>query len=1795
MKQKILLLFLLPCLLGPLKVSSQICSGTLTAVWLDDFGSGTPQFAPSPSPSVTSGYTYGNSGVGSGNYAIVNVFDYYSNWHVIPEDHTPADSGGYFLVIDGNGAAPIFYETTVRNICPFTQYSFSTFAMNTDMPVFPSNQTFTFIISDTLGNQLATWDSPPISATDSPVWVPMGFSFNSGNNLALKLQARFNQTGYDDFAFDDFQFSVCGPVLSINTPVVSNTCADSIPLFGVLGSGYASPVYQWQKRDSTGTFVNIPGATGANYTDLQPGDTNVYKLIVGDGSLSCPITQSKQVTINAAKRTSILKVICTGSSFEGYNTTGIFKDTFTLANGCDSIRTLNLTVNNCTPPVDCNNWLRIPNYNTTDFVSIGDLDITGDQITVEASFAADTNYFIPSTISYDLVSKHTGPSDCNYLLRPVTAEITTDNGFVQIVACDYKPRKINHAALVYDGTTLKFYRNGFLMGSKPASGNLVNNDLITKIGNYSVGSLNGSLKGYMNEVRIWNVARTEAEIKTYMNASLPNPATQTGLVAYYQFNDLTNKQGNTTWNGILGGAATVGNPVPDCSFVADSCPTIPLNNSSIIINQYAAVTAIDPCNNRLIVDDASNFNAGDTVVIMQMKGAAIDSVNSGSFGTIASYNNAGTYEFNYVKNKTGNSIELKNTMLKQYDAANGRVQVIRVPYYQTVNLTDTLTCLPWDGSKGGVVILNSATDIKLNAPIDVSKKGFRGGQIGGGFSCNNFNDWAVSVGTGGTKGEGICEYIAGFEAGGAKLANGGGGAYAANTGAGGGSNFGAGGLGGFQYNGCSTPTQSIGGDALDYTDLSRVYIGGAGGGSQQDNNQPVAVGGNGGGIVIIKANSLDANNQQINANGESITTLVRDEGGAGGGAGGSVLLYVNSFTSAITVNINGGDGSLNENQIYPDRCHGPGAGGGGGYAGFKFGPVPPGITVNSSGGRAGIVLNPSSPCFNTTGGATDGADGGGNYGIILPEATIPFKKNIDSVKIKDSLTACKAFDFTGIAFIRNTAVKSWQWSFGDNATDTVQHTTHTYASSGTFTVKLVVTDMNGCKDSVEKIIHPAGINFDFIFEQNVCNPRSVTFKAIGDTTANIFWSLGDGTVINNIRNPIHLYADTGYYLLQYSTSSGICADTVKKTMFIGYQNSNIILTPDTTICFGDSKLLRSNIDTSLNFCWSPASFLNNVSLASPTTNTPQNIMYSLLAATAGNNLVTNGDFSGGNTGFSSGYALNAGGTLVPGEYLVSSSSLNAGIGAVNCSHHGTTAGNMLVASSDASNKVVWQQQVTVVPNSNYIFSTWMQSVNSFAKVQLHFSINGNTIPDSINSPAATCNWVQHTVTWNSGNNTTALLAIIDSTLPKTISGVDNFAIDDISFAAYFVSRDTVKIIVDTPFVNTRSDTAVCRNTPVTLTSNGATTYSWSPATGLSSVSISNPVATPDTTTKYFVTGKDVNGCSAIDSVLISIKPIPIILRTKDTLVCRNTSVQLFASGGAAYSWLPAGSLSNPNIANPVARPSASTRYFVTVTGTNSCINRDSVNVTIRATPVFTVSPGKSACLNSKPLLSAAGGNVYLWSPANLVSNAAISNPVAIAKSTTLYSVIIKDSTCGDTDTLTTNLTILPLPTVTAEKTNDINCAIGSSNLKATGATNYNWSPASGLNDPASPSPVASPGATITYTVTGTAANGCTDTGAVTVVVDYSAKVSYAVPNAFTPNGDGMNDCFRIKYFGQVLELQFFVYNRLGNKIFESSNPNDCWDGTFKGNPAEAGNYVYYIKAKTACGPVERKGNILLVR
>ncbi|MEI9912912.1 MAG: hypothetical protein WDO71_26695 [Bacteroidota bacterium] len=91
-----------------------------------------------------------------------------------------------------------------------------------------------------------------------------------------------------------------------------------------------------------------------------------------------------------------------------------------------------------------------------------------------------------------------------------------------------------------------------------------------------------------------------------------------------------------------------------------------------IINDYTEVLAFDPCKNTLTVTNSNAYNIGDPVLLIQMKGAVIDTTNTAAFGSVTDYKNAGNYGFNYVKSKTGNLIELKNFLTKQYDIPDGK-------------------------------------------------------------------------------------------------------------------------------------------------------------------------------------------------------------------------------------------------------------------------------------------------------------------------------------------------------------------------------------------------------------------------------------------------------------------------------------------------------------------------------------------------------------------------------------------------------------------------------------------------------------------------------------------------------------------------------------------------------------------------------------------------------------------------------------------------------------------------------------------------------------------------------------------------------------------------------------------------------------------------------------------------------------------------------------------------------------------------------------------------------------------
>lgn len=174
--------------------------------------------------------------------------------------------------------------------------------------------------------------------------------------------------------------------------------------------------------------------------------------------------------------------------------------------------------------------------------------------------------------------------------------------------------------------------------------------------------------------------------------------------------------------------------------------------------------------------------------------------------------------------------------------------------------------------------------------------------------------------------------------------------------------------------------------------------------------------------------------------------------------------------------------------------------------------------------------------------------------------------------------------------------------------------------------------------------------------------------------------------------------------------------------------------------------------------------------------------------------------------------------------------------------------------------------------------------------------------------------------------TTYTVAVSDGTCTATASVTINVSLLNVSASA--------------------TNPNICEGQSTGLISSGGLNFSWIPATGLSNTAISNPNASPTTTTTYTVTIDDGAGCSATATVIVNVFAAPVVTATNDSVICNGTSVQLSANGGLTYSWTPPNGLTNTAIANPVATPTATTSYTVTVTDANGCTATDEVVLSI---------------------------------------------------------------------------------------------------------------------------------------------------------------------------------------------------------------------------------------------------------
>lgn len=290
---------------------------------------------------------------------------------------------------------------------------------------------------------------------------------------------------------------------------------------------------------------------------------------------------------------------------------------------------------------------------------------------------------------------------------------------------------------------------------------------------------------------------------------------------------------------------------------------------------------------------------------------------------------------------------------------------------------------------------------------------------------------------------------------------------------------------------------------------------------------------------------------------------------------------------------------------------------------------------------------------------------------------------------------------------------------------------------------------------------------------------------------------------------------------------------------------------------------------------------------------------------------------------------------------------------------------------------------------------------------------------------------------------------------------------------FTITNVTPTVTVNSPFI--------CSGGSDTLRANGATTYSWTPSTGLSATTGSMVITTPTTSPMvYTVTGAN-GACTSTATSTVTLTSSPSVSVTLSSpAICTGAVDTLKANGANTYTWSPSTDLSSPNGGTVTATPSTTTVYTVTGTVGTCTATPATVTVTVNQTPTVTVNSA-NLCLADTATLTASGATTYSWSPSTALNDTTVSVVMANPTVTTIYTVTGTSNNCSASATST--VTVYSMPTFTVNKATI--CSGNSVPLIASDSTlNYTWSPNTGLNTTNNDTVIATPSVTTIYTVTG---------------------------------------------------------------------------------------------------------------
>lgn len=408
------------------------------------------------------------------------------------------------------------------------------------------------------------------------------------------------------------------------------------------------------------------------------------------------------------------------------------------------------------------------------------------------------------------------------------------------------------------------------------------------------------------------------------------------------------------------------------------------------------------------------------------------------------------------------------------------------------------------------------------------------------------------------------------------------------------------------------------------------------------------------------------------------------------------------------------------------------------------------------------------------------------------------------------------------------------------------------------------------------------------------------------------------------------------------------------------------------------------------------------------------------------------------------------------------------------------------------------------------------------------------------------------------------------------------------------------VIRDRPLLSLPHDTLMCNIDTIDVTAQGAPgTYSWSPNYNILSSGATAKLS-PDVTTTYTVSLTTVPGCTSTDTMRVKVVSFVTLNAGSDTTICLTDGVQLNPfSDGLTYSWLPAATLDDASLKQPVATPVASTTLYQVTAHIGKCSATDNILVKTVPYPHVSITNDTAICYGDRIELYAAGGAFYQWSPSSSVSNTNIPNPVVSPFSTTTYTVSVTD-TMGCPKPTNKDVLVKVIPPVPAFAGNDTVVVVGQPlQLQASGAEIYKWYPPSYLNNSDIANPIANfiweGDDKIFYSVKVSTPEGCFAYDTVNVRI-FRIQPDILVPDAFTPNNDGLNDVFRIIPVG-IKQVDYVrIYNRWGQLMYSSASSEDGWDGTYKGKQQASDTFVWMVKGIDYLDRViEKKGTLTLIR